>query len=389
MARKNRRHGLLPLRNALHEAGDPQNALRIIHVTGTNGKGSTVNFLRAILQAHGFCTGTFTSPHLTDHRDRIRINDSWIEKEVFDSYLHEHMELIEKYDLGMFEIDFLIACLWFRDQKTDYAIMEAGLGGRSDSTNVVEHSLLSIITTIGFDHMALLGERISQIAFEKAGIIKENGRCLCGYIDEKLKRVIAMHAYRKHAACSFVPKYRSSGKTMTFMDREYTVGSGEYQKKNAALALRAAWMLGVDIRDGKTADAISNAQWKGRFETVCENPRIIIDGAHNEEGIRALCSCFSEFEKPLVIVFSALADKPQKKMISLLQKHASMLIVTHFENERSGDFESLKTDGALFDPDWKSALKTACEHVGSGTIVVTGSLYFVSETREYLMQKTS
>ena len=176
---------------------------------------------------------------------------------------------------------------------------------------------------------------------------------------------------------------------MTFMNGTYTLNSGEYQKKNAALALRAAWMLGIDIHDEKTMHAVAGAQWKGRFETVCENPRIIIDGAHNEEGIRALCSCFGELEKPLVIVFSALADKPQGKMIRLLRNHASMLIVTYFENERSGDFESLKTDGALFDPDWKSALKTARMHAGSGTIVVTGSLYFVSVTREFLTQKTS
>lgn len=130
MARRNRSHGLQPIREACRRAGNPQEKLKVIHVAGTNGKGSTVNYLRTILCEAGYKTGTFTSPHLTAHFDRIRIDDRWIEEDVFNTYLEKHISDIEELDLGMFEIDCLIAFEWFYDQKVDYAIIETGLGGR-------------------------------------------------------------------------------------------------------------------------------------------------------------------------------------------------------------------------------------------------------------------
>ena len=162
MQRKNRYHGLSPLRKACEKIGNPQDDLKIVHIAGTNGKGSTTNYLKDILIANGYKTGTFTSPHLIDHRDRIRINDAWIPEDKFLYYLNRYMDLILEYDLGMFEIDEMICFAWMKEEKVDYLLLETGLGGRLDNTNIIEHPVLEIITTIGFDHMNVLGNRLDR-----------------------------------------------------------------------------------------------------------------------------------------------------------------------------------------------------------------------------------
>ena len=191
MSRRNLNHGLSPLQSTLESIGNPQNTYRCIHVVGTNGKGSTCNYLKDILVSQGYKVGMFTSPHLMTHRDRIRINDSYISEDAFHAYLMKYYDVIVEKQLGMFEIDTLIAFQWFFDEKVDYAIIETGLGGRLDSTNLIARPELCIITSIGFDHMAFLGTRIEQIAYEKAGIIQSYTRCLIGHLSEKARKVIA------------------------------------------------------------------------------------------------------------------------------------------------------------------------------------------------------
>ncbi|MBQ9824357.1 MAG: bifunctional folylpolyglutamate synthase/dihydrofolate synthase [Solobacterium sp.] len=385
MSRRNRSHGLEPIKEACRRAGNPQDKLKIIHVAGTNGKGSTVNYLRTILNEAGYKTGTFTSPHLTSHFDRIRIDDVWIEEDVFNQYLQKHLKTIEELDLGMFEIDCLIAFEWFYDRKVDYAVIETGLGGRLDNTNIVKNPVLELITTIGMDHMQILGDRITEIAFEKAGIIKKNSHCLYGYLQPACAKIIQHKAQRMHAAAHGIEKYREpSAKEMVFQGVTYEISGARYQKANAALAIAAAHFLGIKTDTPDMKEAVRVCQWKGRFETVSEHPRVILDGAHNEEGVRALCRSLDGLPKPLLIVFSALRDKPGRKMAEILKGHADQLIITHFENARADDTDGLAVEGAEIMDSWQEAVKKAAEECGEGTALITGSLYFVSVVRAWL-----
>ncbi|MBR4162011.1 MAG: bifunctional folylpolyglutamate synthase/dihydrofolate synthase [Solobacterium sp.] len=383
MQRKNRYHGLSPLKKACEKIGNPQNDLKIVHIAGTNGKGSTTNYLKDILIANGYKTGTFTSPHLIDHRDRIRINDAWIPEEKFLYYLNRFMDLILEYDLGMFEIDELICFAWMKEEKVDYLLLETGLGGRLDNTNIIEHPVLEIITTIGFDHMNVLGNRLSQIAFEKAGIIKPYSRCAIGFLNEKAIPVIQKNAWRKHASVIPVNTYRPLSANMFVWQKEsYKIQGASYQKRNACLALHAAWLLGMDVKTEKIKEAVYTSKWLGRFEKVHEHPLVILDGAHNEEGVLALIESMKNLPRPLTVLFSALKDKPAKKMAILLEKNCDHLIVTHFENQRSGDEKDFAVKNAKIIHDWQKAVNECLEQSQENvTIVITGSLYFISLVR--------
>ena len=387
MARKNRYHGLSFLRNACREAGDPQRDLRIVHITGTNGKGSTVNYLRDILMSEGYSVGTFTSPHLQDHRDRIRLNGEWIPEETFGSLLHEYMPLIEKYDLGMFEIDCLLCFLWMKRMKADWLLLEAGLGGRLDNTNVIDHSELSVITNIGMDHMQILGERKAQIAFEKAGIIKPNGKVISAENDPVCMNVIRAHAARLHAGAVFLTGCRPVSSHAFMLENErYEVQGAASQKTNAALALSAARLLGVDIKKQSVKEAVRSSFWPARFERVRDN--VIIDGAHNTDGIRALCSSLRELPRPVIVVFSALKDKQVGEMAAMLDRNCDHLIMTYFENARSE--RGKKDSGYTYIEDMYEAVRTGIEEAGNtGICVITGSLYFISIIREMFFEKTS
>lgn len=387
MARKNRYHGLSFLKNACREAGDPQRDLRIVHIAGTNGKGSTVSYLRDILMSEGLHTGTYTSPHLQDHRDRIRLNGEWIPDETFSRLLHEYMPLIEKYDLGMFEIDCLLCFIWMKQMKADILLLETGLGGRKDNTNIIEYSELSIITNIGMDHMQVLGSRKAQIAFEKAGIIKRNSRVVSAETDDVCRSVICAHAQRLHAGTVFLHDYISTSEHAFMLEGErYEIQSAAYQKTNAALALKAAQMLGVNTGKDSVKTAVLNSFWPGRFERVRE--RIIIDGAHNIDGIRALCSSMHELPRPLAVVFSALKDKQVTEMAALLKKNSDYLIVTYFENARSERWAADRN--YTYIEDMQEAIQYGIEKAGNtGTCVITGSLYFISIVREMFFEKSS
>lgn len=390
MSRHNKNHGLTPIRTILNKAGNPQNKIRIIHVAGTNGKGSTCNYLKDILISQGYKTGMFTSPHLVNHRDRIRINDAWIPHDVFMKYLKRYYEDIVEYDLGMFEIDTLIAYTWFYEEHVDYAIIECGLGGRLDSTNVIEKPVLSVITTIAKDHMQILGDRIEQIAFEKAGIIMPYETCAVGMIDTKALTVIERHAWRIHASVKKMPAYRNLGKGIfSFMHDTYALSSlAEYQKQNASLALWCSYLLGIDIHSESVKQAVNQSMWAGRFEKVSENPDVYVDGAHNEEGIEALTASAGCLKRPLITVFSALKDKPGMKMAERLQGISDVLIVTSFHNARADTLDDLSPDGAIKEPSYEKAIEKAVRLSDvKGTVLICGSLYFVSIVREMFTKK--
>lgn len=385
MRRRNPNHGLEPIRQALARHGNPQNDLKFIHVAGTNGKGSVCCYIRDVLMAHGYRTGMFTSPHLIHHFDRITIDGKWIAKDEYQHILDACIDDIVELDLGMFEIALLIALLHFKKQKTDYVVLECGLGGRLDNTNVIPSPVISVITTIGSDHAALLGNRVQQVAFEKAGIIREHVPVCVGLVSRKARGVIASVANRKHAPITFMKQVQVTGQNAFTYDHDvYELSSAAvYQKENALLALRVLKSIGIDIHDDATKQALHESSWKGRFEKVGTHPAIYLDGAHNKEGIEALVRNYSGLNRPVITVFSALKDKPGRWMASKLSQVSDELIITSINNGRFDSMDSLSIDGAVMVADENQAVDQAVKLAGeNGTVVICGSLYFISDIRK-------
>lgn len=385
MRRRNPNHGLEPIRQVLARHGNPQNDLKFIHVAGTNGKGSVCCYIRDVLMAHGYRTGMFTSPHLIHHFDRITIDGKWIAKDEYQHILDACIDDIVELDLGMFEIALLIALLHFKKQKTDYVVLECGLGGRLDNTNVIPSPVISVITTIGSDHAALLGNRVQQVAFEKAGIIREHVPVCVGLVSRKARGVIASVANRKHAPITFMKQVQVTGQNAFTYDHDvYELSSAAvYQKENALLALRVLKSIGIDIHDDATKQALHESSWKGRFEKVGTHPAIYLDGAHNKEGIEALVRNYSGLNRPVITVFSALKDKPGRWMASKLSQVSDELIITSINNGRFDSMDSLSIDGAVMVADENQAVDQAVKLAGeNGTVVICGSLYFISDIRK-------
>lgn len=388
MSRSNMTLGIEWLKKALDHLGNPHHGLQCIHVGGTNGKGSTTNTIRSILQHAGYCVGTFTSPHLMVHNDRIRINDVNISDDDLLRYINDSYSLWDQFNLSMFEVDMLISVLYFLDKKVDYVVYEVGLGGRLDATNVIT-PLVSLITNVDYDHMSILGNHLFEIAREKAGIIKENvplitteskAECLdvfvsiCQQRHSELK-IIAAPAY---VVCDNTYEFKVNGIDLKLRNQ------GVYQINNAALALAAVQFLKPDIGADIVQQGIETATWAGRFEEI--KPGLFIDGAHNMMGIKALVASMAILNKPWIVVFAALKDKEHHDMVELLAKHSDALILTEFSFYRAASAKTLAAGhDAMVIADFRQAIDQALTLRGQGTVVITGSLYFISDVREYLL----
>ena len=389
MGRRSRNHTVAYFAEAMAAAGSPQEAFRTVHVTGTNGKGSTCYYLNHILQSAGLKTGLFTSPHLVTHYDRMRINDACIEPEVFMNLLNRHLDLIEQYDLGMFEIDVLLACTWFKEEQADIAVIEAGLGGKGSPTNIMKQPALEIITTVGYDHMERLGNTLEAIAEEKSGIIMPGSTILTGNLLAGPLAVVRDAASAAKAVHVPYEPYTDLGPgRFSWRHTEYELSTlAEYQKANASLALQAAALLGIDPSSDMVREAVRTTLWAGRFETACRKPLVVLDGAHNTEGIGALCASLKNLPRPLVIVYSALKDKQGLAMADMLMEHADEFIVTEFSMYRADTAEHLAEHGGLVISDWHEAIRTAVRRAGqNGSVLICGSLYFISDVRGWLEQ---
>ena len=390
MSRRSREHGFAHFQQAMKLVGDPQDSFRSVHIAGTNGKGSVTNYIAHLLMSRGYKVGMFTSPHLVEHRDRIRINDRWIPEEDLLRLVNTYHDFIEEQDLAMFEIDVLLASVYFKEQQVDWAVMEVGLGGRLDGTNTMHHPELSIITTIGMDHMDRLGDTYAKIAGEKAGIIKPNGRVLIGYLNDEAETAVRETALSRHAELIKAAEYVSlGGQRFRYDGDEYELKAyGEYQKANASVALEAFRLLGFDIHTDTVKNVLQSCMWAGRFEVVSEHPVIILDGAHNEEGMRALTASMQDLSHPRIGVFSALADKQGQEMAAMMRDASDRLYVTQFAMYRADTAAHLAVEGTIMEEDWQKALQRAEEDAGAnGTVVISGSLYFISIVRDYLLNK--
>ena len=302
--RKNRGYGLDHFKQYMASLGNPQNRLRSIHIAGTNGKGSTTNDIRSILQAAGYKVGGFTSPFMITHLDRIRINNQDIREEAFLGITNRYYDSWMEWDLSMFEIDMCIAVFYYLEEQVDFCVFETGLGGRKDATNILQ-PLVSVITNIGMDHMEFLGDTLEKIAKEKAGIVKEGIDLITAEDKECCLQVFQKHTASAHAQCIKIGEISNIQETADGLSFDYgnvkdvaLFGKARYQCRNAALAIEVCLYLQrqghLRLTEAQLRAGLHQAVWIGRFETISKEPLIILDGAHNADGIHALCETLKQ-----------------------------------------------------------------------------------------------
>jgi dihydrofolate synthase/folylpolyglutamate synthase len=299
----------------------PENAFKSVHVAGTNGKGSTSHMLASVLQEAGYTVGLYTSPHLKDFRERIKINGELIPKRLVSTFIGKHKPFFEANELSFFEMTVGLAFDYFRYKKVDIAIIEVGLGGRLDSTNIVTPEV-SVITNIGLDHTQFLGTTLAIIASEKAGIIKQDIPVVIGETTQETKPVFQKISTEKEA-----PIYFAEAERYTLYPSDL---KGNYQKMNQHTVLRTLQILkeiGWKISAKNTSEGlkkvIKNTGLQGRWQTLGEHPKIICDTAHNKEGLAyVLKQLHEESYKTLHIVLGFVSDKAVEKVLPLFPKKA-------------------------------------------------------------------
>lgn len=312
------------LKNSINLAthlNNPQSRLKCIHVAGTNGKGSTSHMLASILQESGLKVGLFTSPHLKDFRERIKINGQMVSKQFVIGFIKRNETFLNDNYLSFFEMTSGMAFAYFEKQQVDIAVIEVGLGGRLDSTNIIIPQV-SVITNIGFDHTQFLGDTLEKIAYEKAGIIKENIAVVIGESHNETEDVFRHIAKEKNAPISFADKEK--------FDNYQTDLKGHYQQHNIKTVLetiKALKRIGYKINDEAIKKGllhvIKNTGLQGRWQILETNPKIICDTAHNKEGLELVMEQLkAESYQNLFMVFGVVNDKDIDSIIHLLPKDA-------------------------------------------------------------------
>ena len=396
----NFRSGLGRMQRAVDLLGNPEQTYPIIHVTGTNGKGSTIAFMRELFVAHGKTVGTFTSPHIVSIHDRICINGEPISDEDFIRLAEQvkamEQRLLETHDqLSFFELLTLIALLYFKEQKVDLVLLEVGIGGLLDTTNVVTGEI-AIITSIGLDHQETLGDSLTAIAEQKAGIFKPGKSAVIANLAPEAQLVcqrtandLGVTLYQANQDFSF----RNGNFYSSLADFNHLILGleGAYQEENAALALQAFLLFMVQRNEKVDQEAVRAAlqvtKWAGRLEAVTEH--IYLDGAHNLPALERLVEFIQEKIQQGYqpqILFGALKRKDYSGMLTYLTEHLPdiALYVTSFDYQGSleeqdfGDYRSIASYRDFIDNFESSAGE-------KDLLFVTGSLYFISEVRACLM----
>ena len=365
--------GLERIESLLKKLGNPEKNLKCIHVAGTNGKGSVCAMISSILIDAGYKVGMYTSPHLKKFNERIGVNNKLIsDKDLVKYYLK-----VKKYatNQSFFEITTAMAFLYFKDKKVDFTLLEVGLGGRLDATNVVV-PLVSVITNIGLEHTKYLGNTIEKIAYEKAGIIKKN---------------IPVVTAADGIALATIKKISNERNSKLYIVNEKNANcriglKGEFQKLNAAMAIKAIEVLkndyGVKIKKSNVKKGLLSAKWPGRFQFIGKN--ILVDCAHNPHGFRVLAEELGNFNyKKLIIVLGFSNDKDIKSMSKILNPLADKIVLTKSSNERAAEPEKIKkyfNKKSIIIMNPKKALNYAKKIAGKkGLVLIAGSIFLVGE----------
>ncbi|OQA92608.1 MAG: Folylpolyglutamate synthase [Elusimicrobia bacterium ADurb.Bin231] len=374
--------GLGRIKNFLTYLGCPQDAARTVHVAGTNGKGSVCAFITSILRSAGYKTGLYISPHITSLRERIQVNGSEISKKEVSAFVDKYRSAASSFQLTYFEFITAMAFWYFKKCNTDYNVLETGLGGRLDATNIVKRPVVSVITNVSFDHTKILGASIEKIAFEKAGIIKKNVPVVTAAEGKALSVIKKIAADKKCRICAAA---QLDGNVIVPL-------RGAHQIVNAGTAVSVARVLGIAERQIKSG--IENVRFAGRFDVRIIKYRgsdvaIIFDGAHNPAASQALSAALKEYLRgeKICFVFGVLADKHFKKIVKNLSDRVSMVVVAKPDNPRGAACQTICREFAFYMSRDKiysgksvsHALVKAIKQLDARKICITGSFYTVSE----------
>ena len=401
--------GLHRMTKLLEKMGNPHKELKFVHVAGTNGKGSTCSMIASVLKEAGYKTGMFTSPYIHVFNERIQVNGELISNEDLISIVEFVKDFID--ELGeeetptVFEVITLIGMEYFRRQKCDIVVLEVGIGGLLDSTNVIDTKEVAVITSIGFDHTAMLGNTIEEIAQQKAGIIKENTDVVFGAKDIKCLEVVK-NTCKKTNSKLYCPKYEE------LISKEYNLFSqtfdykgynnvkihlsGLYQLENALIAITALEVLekkGYQITKEHILSGLSKAVWIGRFQVIKTEPVVIVDGSHNPPGMKATAESLKKHfpQQKIIFILGVMGDKELDAMIQYILPLAKEFITVTPDNKRAMKAEELafylQKKGAKAKS--FSCVKEACKEVMAkakkdSVICALGSLYLVDEIQKSL-----
>lgn len=393
-SQKDRVYALDNFQRFMNDFANPQKLLKTIHIGGTNGKGSTTNYIRSVLQKEGYKVATFTSPVLVTRLEIMRINNQHIEDQEIIQYANRYMSIWLEYELSMFEIEVFIAIMYFLKHHVDFAIFEVGLGGELDATNIVS-PIISANTNIGLDHTDYLGHTYEEIAKTKGGIIKDHIPFVTGEKKTSCLEVFQQICDDHHSPLikvKSIENIEDTPTTVSFDYRGYHITlntSARYQSENSALAIEILLYLKengyIQLSHQTLTDGLKEAVWEGRFEKICDNPLIIIDGAHNKEGMEAFYQSAKKY-KDIKVIFSALRDKDTHAMLELLLKLTNDVTVCEFDFYRAQSAVKLAESFPVkIQEDWKKAVDDVFSH--QGVVFITGSLYFISQVRPYLLLK--
>ncbi|CAG1065407.1 dihydrofolate synthase / folylpolyglutamate synthase [uncultured bacterium] len=409
------RHGIKPglerITALLRALGGPQDSFKSVHVAGTNGKGSVSSMTASVLNEAGYRTGLYTSPHLSKFNERISVSGKNIsDKELVEAASEVKAALKRSRISGVtfFEFTTAMAFLHFRKKKVEFAVVETGMGGRLDATNLVT-PLVSVITNIALDHTEWLGPTLKDVATEKAGIIKPGVPVVTGESARAPLSIIRAAAKKASSKLLVMEKdFHAEGPPSTFSYSGFSGGLeklklkllGSHQVRNAALALAAIELLrsnGITIRESAIKKGLAKAAWPGRFEILSKRPLVVLDGAHNPSGAAALKEALSSLKKKrLILVIGMMSDKDMAGILKELVPICDLVIATRPKGERSAELASIGRAASRYGKPVTGidSIADACEKAlylasQADCVCVSGSLFTVAEAREYLLKALS
>ena len=407
--------GLESMRELLRRLGDPQNELKFIHISGTNGKGSVLAYLSTILSGAGYRTGRYISPTLFSYRERIQVDGEYIEKESLACHVTaiaaaaEDMQKAGLSSPTVFEIETALAFLYFKEKRCDIVTLEVGCGGLLDATNVITTTLMEVIASISMDHTDLLGDTLAKIAAQKAGIIKPDTMVVSAQQKSEAAQVIEDTCKEQHCTLQMVDEskisnvhYGADGQTFSYKTWENVAISlaGSYQIKNAALALEgveALRKLGYALSDQQVREGLLHTAWRGRFTTLRRDPTVIIDGAHNPAAALELKESLERYfpGKTLYFVMGMFKDKDYAQVIDLTAPLARHIItVVTPGNPRAMPARELAEAVGKVNPsvEWADSVAHGVEKAlamagKEDAVIVFGSLSFLGEAADAVNEK--
>lgn len=402
--------GLESMRELLHRLGDPQNELKFIHISGTNGKGSVLAYLSTILSGAGYRTGRYISPTLFSYRERIQVDGEYIEKESLACHVTaiaaaaEDMQKAGLPSPTVFEIETALAFLYFKEKRCDIVTLEVGCGGLLDATNVITTTVMEVIASISMDHTDLLGDTLAKIAAQKAGIIKPDTMVVSAQQKSEAAQVIEDTCKEQHCILQMVDEskisnvhYGAEGQTFSYKTWENVAISlaGSYQIKNAALALEgveALRKLGYALSDQQVREGMAHTVWRGRFTTLRRDPTVIIDGAHNPAAALELKESLERYfpGKTLYFVMGMFKDKDYAQVIDLTAPLARHIITVETPgNPRAMPARELAEAVGKVNPsvEWADSVAHGVEKAlamagKEDAVIVFGSLSFLGEAAD-------